>query len=96
MNTVSGRTGSYQSMVTNDQVFDPNGAGLDLNDLGAQGGFSYCATASQIAPRPRVESNSIDFSQSLTQLLSSLGIILMKTLGKDLLLSLLVLILGRT
>ena len=30
-------------------------------------------TSSQIAPRPRVESSSIDFSQSLTQILSSMG-----------------------
>ena len=73
MNTVSGWLGIYQSMVTNDQVFDANKAGLDLNNKGAQGGFSSCPTASQIAPRPRAESNSIDFSQSLTQILYSLG-----------------------
>ena len=65
-NSVSGRTGSYQSLVTNAQVFNPNGAGLDLNNQGAQGGFSSHPTASQIAPRPGVESNSIDFSQSVT------------------------------
>ena len=29
INTVSGRTGSYQSLATNDQVFNPNGGGLD-------------------------------------------------------------------
>ena len=66
MNIVSGRTGSYQSLVTNDQVFNPKGPGLDLNNQGAQGGFSSHPTASQIAPRPGVESNSIDFSQSVT------------------------------
>ena len=60
-------------MATNDQVFNPNGVGLGQNNQGAQGGFSFCRTASQLAPRPRVESNSIDFSQSLTQILSSLG-----------------------
>ena len=73
INRVSRRTGSYQSLVTNDQVFNPNGAGLDQNNLGVQGGFSSFPTDSQLAPRPRVESNSIDFSQSLTQILSSLG-----------------------
>ena len=73
MNLVSGRNGSYQSLVSNDQVFNSNGARLDLNSQRAQGGFSSCPTASQTALRPRVESNSIDFSQSLTQILSSLG-----------------------
>ena len=38
MNAVSERISSYQCMVTNDQVFNPNGAGLDLNNQGAQGG----------------------------------------------------------
>ena len=37
---VSGRTGSYQSLTTNDQVLNPNEAGLDLNYQVAQGGFS--------------------------------------------------------
>ena len=57
---VSGRTGSYQSLATNDQVLNPNGAGLDLNYQGAQGGFSSRPTASQIAPKPRAESDSDD------------------------------------
>ena len=39
MNAGSGRTGSYQSLVTNDQVFNSNGAGLDLNSQGAQEGL---------------------------------------------------------
>ena len=47
---------------------------MDLNYQEVQGGFSSCPAASQFAPpRPRFESNSIDFSQSLTQILSSLG-----------------------
>ena len=61
INTVSGRTGSYQSLVTNDEVFNPNEVGLDQNNLGVQGGFSS---------RPNA---SIDVYQSLTQILSSLG-----------------------
>ena len=69
---VSGRTGSYQSLPTNDQILTPNGVGLDLNYQRAQGGFSSCPTASQLAPKPRAESNYIDFYQSLTQILSSL------------------------
>ena len=73
MNTVSGRTVSYQFMVTNDQVLNSKGAGMDLNNQGAERGFSSRPTASRITPRPRVEPNSIDFSQSLTQILSSLG-----------------------
>ena len=39
INTVSGRTGSYQSLVTNDEVFNPNEVGLDQNNLGVQGGL---------------------------------------------------------
>ena len=73
INTVSGKTGSYPFLTTNDQVFNPNGAGLDQNNQGAQGLFFSRPTASQLAPRPRVESNSIYLSQSLTQILSSLG-----------------------
>ena len=96
INTVSGRTGSYQSLVTNDEVFNPNEVGLDQNNLGVQGGFSSFPSDSQLAPRPRVESNSIDFSQSLTQILSSLGNNLNENLRKDLQLSLLALILERT
>ena len=69
----SGRTESYQSLTTNDQVLNPDGAGLDLNYQGAQGGFSSHPIASQLAPKPRAESKSIDFSQSWTQILSSLG-----------------------
>ena len=57
MNIVSGRTGSYQPMIANDQVFNPNGAGLDLNNQGTHGGFSSHHTASQFAPRPRVKSS---------------------------------------
>ena len=37
------------------------------------GGFSSNPHNLQVAPRPREESNSIDFSQSLTQILASLG-----------------------
>ena len=73
INWVSGGTGSYQSLATNEQVLNPNGAGLDLNYLGVQGGFNSYPNASQVPPRPRAESNSIDFSWSLTQILSSLG-----------------------
>ena len=73
INTVCGRTGSYQSLTTNDQVLNPDGVGLDLNNQGAQGGFSSQPIVSQLAPIPRAVSNSIDFSQSLTQILSSLG-----------------------
>ena len=70
---VSGGTGSYQSLAANDQVLNTDEAGLDLNYKGAQGGFSSLPIASQPVPRPRAESNSINFSQSLTQILSSLG-----------------------
>ena len=73
INMVSGRTGSYQLLTTNDQVSNPDGVGLDLNYQRAQDGFSSHPNASQLAPKPRAESNSIDFSQSLTQILSSLG-----------------------
>ena len=64
---------SYQSLTSNDQVLNPDGVGLDLNDQWAQGGFSFCPIASQLAPKPRAEYNSIGFSLSLTQILSSLG-----------------------
>ena len=57
---VSGRTGSYQSLSANDQVLNPNEVGLDLNYQGAQGGFSSRPTASQLSPKPKAESNSID------------------------------------
>ena len=73
INLVSGGSGSYQSLAANDQVLNPNGACLYLNYQGTQRGFSSRPVASQPAPRPRAESNSIDFSQSLTQILSSLG-----------------------
>ena len=50
------------------------GVGLDQNCQGVQGGFCSCPPASQFAPRPTVESNSIAFFfQLLTQILSSLG-----------------------
>ena len=39
INLVSGGAGNYQSLTTN-EVLNPNGAGLDLNYQGAQGGFS--------------------------------------------------------
>ena len=73
INLVSGGNGSYQSLAANEQVLNPNGAGLDLNYEGVQWGFNSRPNASQLAPRPRAESNSIDFSQSLTQIQSSLG-----------------------
>ena len=95
MNIGSRRTGSYQPMIANDRVFNPNGAGLDLNNQGAQGGCNSRPVASQFAPRPKVESNSIDFSLFLNpyhKYYLPWEIFLMKTLGKDFLLSLLVLI----
>ena len=72
INITSERTGSYQSLTTNYQVLNPDRAGLDLHYQGAQGGFSSHPIASQFASKPRAESNSIDFSQSLTQILSFL------------------------
>ena len=47
--------------------------GLNLNYKAAQGGLSFCPAASQFTPSSRAESSSIDFSQSLTQILSFLG-----------------------
>ena len=73
INIVSGRTGNYQPMIAYDQVLNQNGVGLDLNNQGAQRGFSSCPAVSQFAPRPKVEWNSIDFSQWRTPILSSLG-----------------------
>ena len=72
INTISGRTGSYQSLAMNDQVLNPDKAGSDLNNQGAERGVSSRPRASQLAPKPRAESISIDFSQSFTQILSSL------------------------
>ena len=46
INMVSGSTGSYQSLTTNDQVLNSDGVGLDLNYQGAQGGFSSRTIAS--------------------------------------------------
>ena len=47
--------------------------GVDLNYQGARGGLNPRHRTTQFASRPRNESNSIDFSQSLTQILSCLG-----------------------
>ena len=60
-------------MLANDQVFNPNRVGLDLNNQGGQGRFNSCPAVPQIAARSRFESSSIDFSQPLAQILSSLG-----------------------
>ena len=73
INLICGGTGSYQSLTANKQVVTPSGVGVDLNYQGVRGGFNSCPKTSQFASRPRAESNSIDFSQSLTQILSSLG-----------------------
>ena len=73
INLIGGGTGSYQSLAVNEQVVNPSGVGVDLNYQGVQGGFNSPHKTSQFAPRSRSESNSIDFSQSLTQILSSLG-----------------------
>ena len=72
INLVREGTGSYQSLAENEQVLNPNGVGLDLNYQGVQRGFNSRPNASQLPPRPRAESNSIDFFQSLSQLLSFL------------------------
>ena len=74
INKDSGKTGSYQSLTINDQVLNSDGAGSDLNNQGDQGGgLSPRPSASQLASKPRADSISIDVSQSLTQILSSLG-----------------------
>ena len=39
INTFSGRTGSSQSLTSNDLVFNSNGAGLDQTNWGAQNGL---------------------------------------------------------
>ena len=54
MNIVSGRTGSYQSLVTNDQVFNPKGPGLDLNNQGAQGGLVLALLPLTLLPDPEL------------------------------------------
>ena len=64
MNTISSGNGNFQSMIANDQVFNPNGVGLDLNNQEGQGGLSSRPSAAQFASRPRFEFNSIKFSQS--------------------------------
>ena len=46
----------------NDQVLNPDRAGSDLNNQGAEGGFVSHPSASQLPPKPRAESISIDFS----------------------------------
>ena len=53
MNTVSGWIGIYQSMVTNEQVFDANGAGLDLNNQRGQGEFD----SRPLIPQPNTITN---------------------------------------
>ena len=46
---------------------------MSITYLGGTGGFSSHPKMIKFTPRPRAESNSIDFSQSLTQILASLG-----------------------
>ena len=57
-----------EGLATSEQVVTPSGAGVDLNYQGVGGGFISSPKTSQFAPRPRAESNSIDFYQSLTQI----------------------------
>ena len=65
--------GSFQPLSANERVEIPNGVDVNPNYCGSTGGFSSHPKPIQFTPRPRAESNSIDFSQSLTQILTSLG-----------------------
>ena len=84
--------GSFQPLSANERVEIPNGVDVNPNYCGSTGGFSSHPKPIQFTLRPRAESNSIDFSQSLTQILTS---ILMLILRRVLMLSRLALIPGR-
>ena len=73
MNTAIVRDHNYQPMHCRDQVLNPYRVGLDLNTQGSQGEFNSCSMTPQSSTRSRAELSSIDFSKSLTQLLSSMG-----------------------
>ena len=54
-------------------MFNPNRVGLDLISQRGQGEFNSHPTSPQPGTRSRFKSNSIDFSQSPSQILASLG-----------------------
>ena len=64
---------NFQPLAVHECIEIPRGVGVDINYQRVAGGLSSYLKSIQFAPRPRVESNSIDFSQSLTQILASLG-----------------------
>ena len=63
---------NYKPRRPNDQVLNPNRVGLYLNSQRGQGGFNSCPKSPQPGTRSRFESNSIDFSQSSSQVLAFL------------------------
>ena len=73
MNSVGVGEIMYQPPGVNEQVFNSNRNGLNLNIQRALGGVMSCPTIPQPTTRPRFKSNTIDFSQSLSQILASLG-----------------------
>ena len=79
MNIVGDGEIMYQALRVNEQGFNSNTNGLDLNTHRAQGGVMSCPIIPQPTTRPRFQSNTIDFSQSLLQILASLGINLNET-----------------
>ena len=64
---------NFQPLAVHECIEIPRGVGVDINYQRVAGGLSSYLKSIQFAPRPRIESNSIDFSQSLTQILASLG-----------------------
>ena len=52
INLISGGTGSYQSLAANEQVVTPNGAGVDLNYQGIQGGSILALKPLNVLPDP--------------------------------------------
>ena len=64
---------SYQALLSNDQFLNPTMCGLDLNNQRSQEGVINQPAVPQPVSRARFESNPIDFSQSLSQLLVSLA-----------------------
>ena len=73
MNTAIVRDPNYQPMYCSDKVLNPYRVGLDLNTQGDQGESNSRLMISQSGARSRAEPSNIDFSKSLTQLLSSMG-----------------------
>ena len=72
LNSACGGISSSHPLSVNERIEIQRGVGVDINYQGGSGGFSYHPKTIQYAPRPRSESNSIDFSQSLTQIRASL------------------------